>query len=432
MIFPITVTDHEVPALIQRFVEIAGEAVLVKKFAWIERELVENPYMEEWLNEYHGLERTLASVINVVRVSGHVPHGLPTQGHYDLYGFLAGFVRIYERLSEKAQTRLRGMLLDGLTSDKGLASVAHEVSTATHLIHRGFDVEFNDLENGSGVGVDYIARKPGVEIEVECKVFTADLGRQIHKRRLLSLYRTLVPTIQQLHASALCGILVRITLPGRLTPSLEQSRAVVATVSSAVLQGNTRVRTPVCDVETLDFSISDSPFVVDRPEQLSRTDVVRFVSQLIGVANLNPNFAIIFTPGKRAIIALVESVVPDQVLKGMERQLREAAKGQFSRTRPGVLAVHVHALTGAQLVALDELAVTEADNPTGLRIMTTRLLDSDNRKHIHTVSYQARGRLVFERSSGAVTEEGVTYFIVNPNNDKAGDKGYRVFAKLPE
>lgn len=39
--------------------------------------------------------------------------------------------------------------------------------------------------------------------------------------------------------------------------------------------------------------------------------------------------------------------------------------------------------------------------------------------------------LVFEKSSGAITEHGLTYFIVNPNNDKAGDQGYLIFGELP-
>lgn len=414
--------------LLRRFVEIAGEVMLAKKFAWIERELAENRFMEEWLNEYHGLERTLSFVMGVLLESGGIPAGLPSQAQYELYGFVAGFVRIYERLSEKGKRRLRGMLLDGLKSDKGLASVVHEVKTAIHLISRGFDVEFNDMEIGSGV--DYIARKNGAEIEMECKVFTGDLGRQIHKRRLLSLYKTLVPAMQLIEREELMGVVVRVILPGRLTPSVEQEQEIVAAVTSAAMQRVSRVHTSACDVETLDFPILGSPFTAAHPGELSRKDVIEFLSRLLGVVDLNTNLALTFTPGQKAVVVLVESAIPDQVLKGMERQLREAAKGQFSRTRPGILAAHVHAMTGAQLIALDKLAVTESQKPTGLRIMTSALLNSENRKHIHTVSYQARGQLAHEEASGAMTEQGVSYFIVNPHNEHATDHEYRIFAEL--
>jgi hypothetical protein len=228
MRFSTEVRDVELPSLINEFVQIVGAATLQKKFEWIARENSENPYMSEWLLEYHGLEATLASVIEEIQRTGKVPSGLPSREHYDLYSFIAGVVNIYRGLSDRAKNRLRGMLWDGLNTDKGLASLAHEITTATHLAHLGFDVEFHDLEHGGGF--DFIATKNEVALEVECKVFTADIGRQIHKRRLLTLYKTLMPVLQQIHRDATLGIIVRITLPGRLTPSLDQAKQIVDTV----------------------------------------------------------------------------------------------------------------------------------------------------------------------------------------------------------
>lgn len=426
MRFSTEIKDVELPGLVNEFVQIVGATTLQKKFDWIVREHSENPYMAEWLLEYHGLEATLASLIEEIQRTGLAPRGLPSREHYDLYSFIAGIVNIHRGLSARAQNRLRGMLLDGLNTDKGLASVAHEVTTAIHLIHSGFDVEFHDLEHGSGV--DFIASKNEAELEVECKVFTADIGRQIHKRRLLTLYKTLMPMLQQIHRDASLGIIVRITIPGRLTPSLDQAKQIVDTTSRAVLQGQALVESEACRVQTLDFKVADSPFAVAHPSQLSRQNVVDFVAQQIGVKNLNPNLAIIFTPGRQAVIGLVESSVPDRVLKGMERQLRDAAKGQFTGSRPGIISAHVHALTGKQLIDLDTLSDTEPENPTGLRVMTSQFLSSQNRQHVHTVSYQARGQLALETGTGAITEQGITYFIVNPNNPHADDAKYRIYA----
>lgn len=429
MRFAIEVREDQVPALIHQFVDIVGENALEKKFAWIAREHEDNPYMAGWLNEYHGLESTLAAVLESLIQSGQLPAGPTTREQYALYSFVAGVVRIYEGLSVRGRARLRGMLLDGLKSEKGLASVEHEVTTAIHLMRIGFDVEFQDLEQGGGV--DFVAKKGTTELEVECKVFTADIGRQIHKRRLLSLYKTLMPVLERLHRDASTGILVRVVLPGRLTPSLQQAQGIVEAVSRAVLQGSGRTVSDACSVQTLDFAIDASPFTVPHPSKLSRPDVVDFVANRIGVRSLNPELAIIFTPARTAAVLLVESEVPDRVLEGMKYQLRHAAKGQFTGTRPGILTAHIHALSGAQMISLADLQETDLQNPTGLRVMTSNFLANDSRMHIHTVAYRARGELSLEQVSGSVTENGISYFIENPLNPVAGNEAYRIFSRSP-
>jgi hypothetical protein len=195
-----------------------------------------------------------------------------------------------------------------------------------------------------------------------------------------------------------------------------------------VLQGSDLVVSDVCNVQTFDFPIDASPFVVP-PSMLRHRDVVDFVAKRIGVPRLNPALAMHFTPGRKAAVLLVESAVPDRVLDGMKFQLRHAAKGQFSGTRPGILTAHIHALSGAQLISLANLQETDPLNPTGLRVMTSNFLASDNRTHIHTVAYRARGELFVEQESGSLTEQGISFFIENPRNPAAGNEVCRIFAR---
>lgn len=64
---------------------------------------------------------------------------------------------------------------------------------------------------------DFIARRDGAELEVECKMFTSDIGRQIHKRRMLVLHHQLRDVITRIYSSAKTGIAICITIPDRLT-----------------------------------------------------------------------------------------------------------------------------------------------------------------------------------------------------------------------
>lgn len=426
MKFSPTFKIEELPSFLSRFMDVAGIEAWDKKIAWLKQELTDNPYMEEWLREYHGTELRLCALLVDISDSGQYPQTISDEPLYELFSFAAGFVKIYDNSSCKGKTRLKGMLLDGLKTDKGLASLKHEISTAIHLMIRDFDVEFYDLENDGG-GVDFIARGNGIELEIECKVFTGDLGRKIHKRRALTLYKTLLPKLEKIYQSASRGILIRITIPDRLTPCPDQHRGIVDSVSSAVLRGTEKTHTDVCDIAVHDFEINRSPFSVSRIDDLDRSMVADFVSSITGISKLNPNLVILFSPGTRAVVAFLESAKPDNVLSGMGRQLREAAKGQFSSSRPGILAVHVHALTAEQLTNLYNLQSTDPKNPTGLRVMTSRLLESSSRNHIHTVCYKANGAIDFDSASGVTSGTGVTYSMRNRNNPDCEDQRYQIF-----
>jgi hypothetical protein len=96
---------------------------------------------------------------------------------------------VYERLSSRGRQRLRGMLFDGLQTDKGLLGVQHEMTTAAHLMRRHCDVEFHDLETGRGF--DFLATRAGAVLEVDCKMVSGDLGRQMHRKRVLELQERL-------------------------------------------------------------------------------------------------------------------------------------------------------------------------------------------------------------------------------------------------
>lgn len=193
MRFSIEVHDTEVPQLLDGLIHVTGIEPWKRRFEWL---MPQRPFRVENMAEY------------------------------ELVAFAAGTVRSYERLSASGGGRLRGILLDGLKEDKGLSSVQHEITTAVHLMSRGFDVEFHDMEHGGDF--DFVARKEDVETEVECKMFSADLGRKIHRRRSSTLCKALGSVLSQTYGSASVGMIVTVAIPipDRLTPSPEQHRGI--------------------------------------------------------------------------------------------------------------------------------------------------------------------------------------------------------------
>lgn len=422
MKFSIHVHDTEVTQLLESLIQITGIEPWNRRFEWLHRELAENPFMEEWLRERCSIEWTFNEVLCRQPLTPHSPFRIENMAQYELVAFAAGVVRIYERLSTKGKHRLRGMLLDGIKEDKGLLSIQHEVSTAVHLMIRGFDVEFHDLEQGGGF--DFVARKDSVEIEVECKMFSADLGRKIHRRRAAVLFRELASTLAQIYRSASTGLIVRIKMPDRLTPSPEQHREIDQALRFGILGGNAFAQTDSIEVQVLDFPIENSSFN-KRPEKISRGEIQDFIRAHTGCSN--SNLMIQFSPSQRAIVLSLESRKSDEVLNGMHRQLREAAKGQFTKTRPAIIAVQLHDLTAEQFADLAQSDSPWRSNATGLQLMTSDFLQSPSRAHIHSVAYRSHSVLTDNQAEGQKRAEGLSYQIGNGYHPLYKDPKYSVF-----
>lgn len=423
MRFSIDVHDTEVAGLLSGLVQITGIEPWKRRFEWLHREINQNHFMEGWLRERCLIEWTMNDMLRNPSLVPRRPFRIENIAQYELIGFAAGTVRTYERLSEVGKRRLRGALLDGLKEDKGLLSIQHEITTAIHLMSRGFDVEFHDVECGGGC--DYIARKDDVEIEVECKMFSADLGRKIHRRRSATLCKALEGSLTQTYNNATVGLMVTVAIPDRLTPSPGQYRGIEETVRTSLLSGNAFTQTAYCLVRVSDFPVDSSPFN-KAPEQLSRKEINQFVSERTGRSN--STLIIMFSPKRRAVGLLLESEKSDDVLKGMHHQLREAANSQFSKTRPAFLAVQLHDLTADQLGDLARSDSPWRRNATGLQIMTSDFLQSPSRAHIHTVVYRSHGALGDQKQDGTKRAEGIAYMIKNGLHPMYEDARYAAFS----
>jgi hypothetical protein len=409
--FEIDLYDSQVVSLLNRMIAITGPEPWKKKFAVLQHQLKQNEFLREYQTGRLGIELTLRDALSEQQRTGAFPLAVQNDRQYRLYAFSASLVRIYEQLSSAGRARLRGMLCDGLKPDNNLLSLQHEINTAVHFVSRGFDVEFNDIERGSGV--DLIARHNGVELEVECKMFTGDLGRQIHKRKVLVLHHHLSGRVEQVYRSAQTGILIRITIPDRLTCTPTQLQGIATAVARAVVSGAAITKTPLCEVQVIDFPIPSSPFAVGTIAEISRASIDQFVRKGWGITN--PNLMMFFSPARRAVIFSIESTKRDQVLNGVYRQLREACKGQFTRTRPGHVQVQFQDLTAEEMRGLAVDGALVGANATGLQVMTTELLKSPNRSHIHSVAYRSHGSLLRpDGQAGALIESGIVSFTRNP------------------
>jgi hypothetical protein len=218
-------------------------------------------------------------------------------------------------------------------------------------------------------------------------------------------------------------LLVRITLPDRLTASSSQHEAIVQAVAKGTVGGG--IATDACGVRLYEFSIANSPFARGLDARRRMQDVQAFVAQLASSSG-NSNLMMMVAPGERAVVVLLESAQPDAVLKGIRRQLRDAAESQLTGTRPGCLIADLYDMTNGQILSLAQSDSNVRAGATGLQIMTSDLLQAESRAHVHSVAYKGRGQLNRLEPTSFIGQ-GYAYVVKNEWHPLAGDPRCNLF-----
>jgi hypothetical protein len=147
-------------------------AALDKRVAAFERQERSNPLLIGHFRENFALEFALAKARKYRKMRGRLPKG----EEYDrLYSFLIPAYRIHAALPPDAKPAFEGRLRYAVNSAHGARSFAYEISIATHLMQKNWDVEFMDYLGLARF--DFLARQGGNEVEVECKTTSGDTGR---------------------------------------------------------------------------------------------------------------------------------------------------------------------------------------------------------------------------------------------------------------
>ena len=416
-----TELDHAaLPAILRYMASIVGWSAWRQRAESLKGELSGSPYWEEYLRERHGLELAFSDAHKHLRTTGRIRWPPQTDDEYRLYSFLAGAVGIHSHLSADGQARFKGALRNGLDSEFGLGPLSFEVKTAVHLVSRGFDVEFHDLEDGGGY--DFLAVSGANRIEVECKHLSADVGRQIHRREFHALGGVLKPVIERALQESREGLFVRVTLPGRLSGNKVEQQAITSRIST-VLRGEIDVVDDhICAAKLQSFVLENSPFKQDYSKEIAMEDIQRFLLEDFGIENRN--VFLHWHPGRAAILVSIESKGPDRVLRRIFKSLKDDAKKQFSGRFPAVLCLHLADLTEAELLELAD--VDQTGTPTGLARMASALLQS--RPHLFSVAIMTDGNVQLSRhrhrggTRTSMQEKGPCYLFHNPDHAAAGNQ----------
>jgi len=129
------------------------------------------------LNRY-AIPLGLHRAYQYVRSTGRAKSPLMDPYTFAACTFAIAAVSVSRCLSEDANTRLSGMVRQGLSLQGDARRLQHEFAVAAHFAKNGWDITFVDLE-GQGQ-FDYLVSNGKLEMDVECKTISADKGNAIH------------------------------------------------------------------------------------------------------------------------------------------------------------------------------------------------------------------------------------------------------------
>lgn len=385
-----TINESELPERFRQVLEIAPEQLWQRRYAALAVREGQNPFLSAYFDERYTLERFLPRALTHWSQYRRFPsvRGPDSGPYFQLYSFVHVLASVYPLLSPKGQSRVRGYLKDGLRSHDGLAAFAHELAVAVHLWSAAFNVEFTDIEGRTQF--DILATKDGVHLEVDCKTASGDVGRQIHRRRVLGLFNRVRPALETLLKPGV-GSTVDIVLPGALHGADPYMNAGTSVVSEAVVQNRSTSVVDVAEVSFGEFDPNGEPTLFT-----GASEPMERIAERLG--RMNKHVVCLGSPEQRAaVVAIVSSRKDDRVADGVYRALKQSAERQFGGTNPALLAINLLDVTTGQLHEL-------ASGPSALGTISSRLFGGDRRKHLFGVAFVSPASIPTERMSVVSTE----------------------------
>lgn len=366
-----TERDFE-PALVWLAGHVGGG--VRERIAGYERHTKNDPMLAAHFRRTYPLEYAFVDALRYRRNTGRAPNG---NGYDGLYGFAIPAMRIYGQLPENGRRPFEGKLQDFVAGTYGARPFAYEIGIATHLMQRGWDVNFADLCGSAQY--DFLARRGDAELEVECKTSSGDTGRKIHRQEVNRLADLLIPVTEALLENAGCHLL-RIVVPDRLGKSPAELNGLVGLARSAIETGTTSG-----DLGAVAYWKENGDW--REPASEGDSEARAFFEQRLGGNNCNLFFH--GRLGHAIVAASITSRKPDKVVGALSDDAVKAAK-QCSGARPAIVTMQL--IDPIDREDLRGMLYT----PNGLHKIAHAVFKNETRAHVDSIVFSTPQELAPE------------------------------------
>jgi hypothetical protein len=390
----------EFPKLFADFERAVPAKPWMRRANDVRNQIRDNRFMRDYLTRENQVALELARLSELRARYGQLPIGsITTLEQYEAMGFVAHVTGLVGAVDAVTANRILRRLEGALRSTPhDVRAFQFEMLVATHLSRRGFVIHLGDVGAGT---FDLLAEKDGVEVEIECKCISRDKAQKIHQAPALRLFHLAHRAILGLLSRNALAVAVRIILPGRLDTAHATHARIVDFLKASLLSGGELYQEQgLCSIAIRFLDRARVP-----SEEVTEEQLRVLFKDWFGTRGEHV-FGIRHRDGACLFVSLESAVRGDLVAETMDA-LKDAARDQLTRTRPGFLCAQFEALTSDQLqdIANDPTA-------TNLRARTNSFFEEASRSHVACVSYFALGALS-GRGTGVVSATGTSYLFDN-------------------
>ncbi|MAN44593.1 MAG: hypothetical protein GYB49_05770 [Alphaproteobacteria bacterium] len=299
---------------VPEFIALCG-APFQSRIRQLHQDFDTSPFLAKIVIDYHWMELCLANLSDTDEA-----HDGKNIDNWCAVKFAFMCVEAHRQLTPRGRTELEGRLRDALKSDAGFAPLYAEMDTASRFLAMGFDVGFEDMDGRAKF--DFLVSDDEEACEIECKSFSVDAGRKIHRRDFYRLVNTVEQELAALPPNQKEALVV--TLKGRLSGSEPQRKEIAQAIRSHINEPSASARsTEECRIEVVDLSNFDLD-----------DDLHAKIKERFGE---NAHAAGAFTDTSSRML-IVRSEAEDDTSKPVLQHIRFAAE-QLSKSRPGFVAL---------------------------------------------------------------------------------------------
>lgn len=231
---------------------------------------------------------------------------------------------LHRTLTASKRNEFRSRIL----ADDILEPTLFEIDTAAHFWQLGYDIEWFETRSDSGERTpEFIAKRNGYEIEVECKSKQADSGRRIERATFYRFVDLIFPIIEK---KGLSGIIF-LEVPSRLPRQTKWFQEVQQAVEDRFESGSGSVLLSGNEEFFFDLHIADGS-VVHLRELASMVDPVSNTYSHFAFMGQRRNDLI-----SNPIVFRLDSKKRDTFLDNVMESLRNAQR-QFTGTRSALIS----------------------------------------------------------------------------------------------
>ncbi|HET6183796.1 MAG TPA: hypothetical protein VFA03_09405 [Acetobacteraceae bacterium] len=250
----------------------------------------------------------------------------PTEGERQVARLAAEAVALMGALPAPGRRRLQRMLRDAAGGDDTLVPLFHLLRTARLQRRRGYDVRFSGLCDEAPYSL--LIARDGAAAEVACEVFSAELGRQLHRGAWFHLADRIDPDLQSWLAAHPGRYLLRVSLPDGLQDE----------------QGLARLHARIREMLSTERRSEQDAACVLRLDRLLLAGAQ--ASELGLMSSLRREFGpdahlAVTTCGEAVFAMAARAGREDEIARAVCRRMEEIAPTRFSGRHPGILAMFI-------------------------------------------------------------------------------------------